>query len=107
MEKFKSGNVIKTPSGGIEIVTRVDSKLVHTIPLDFEAATVSHSAEDYVENCQCFCDEGNGGQYDPDCEDCKGTGSYKRERFGYNRSKLLARTVKEYILKSLTKNFGW
>jgi hypothetical protein len=105
MNKFRIGNVVKTVYDNIEIVVGEDGEGYRTIPINYENSSCYHKAKDYERSETCYCCEANDGEYDENCEDCKGTGGYMVKVKGFDKSKLLATTVKEYILKGLTKNF--
>jgi len=99
MEKFVTGNVIRTRSGSLQIVSDTRTDYINTIFFDSSNSSAGHRKEDYqMDNC-CYCGP------DPDCPDCKGTGEYKTTIYGYIHFTLVAHTVKDYILTGLTKNF--
>lgn len=102
---MRTGNVIKTPYNFIAIVTNVSDDYLNWVSFDSENCSGGGKMEDSFRNEACFCIEGNDGEYDEYCPDCKGKGSYDVKVLGYKRSKVLAPNVKSYILKSLTKNF--
>jgi len=106
MREFSTGNVIKNRRGTIEIVSNTNkTDYIETIFLDHSNASAGHRKEDYdIENTCHNCDNCNP---DPECELCKGTGTYKTTIYGYKHSVLIASTVKQYILNSLTKNFNF
>lgn len=106
MSKFNIGNVIKTANGHIEIVTSESGDYYNTISFDHENSSSGHRLKTYMRDEMCWdCDINDGGEADPDCKTCKGSGSYKKKIFGMDKATLLAPTVKEYIMKRLTKNF--
>lgn len=105
MYKFNTGNVIKTPYNDVVIVTNCNDDTVSWIPIDSSNCSGISKLKDHKRNEACFCIEGNDGEYDEDCENCKGKGSYDVDVPGYEKSKVLASNVKEYILKGLTKGF--
>lgn len=106
MKKFKTGNVIKTKYGHIEIVSDVTEVCTYTISFDSENVKSGHKNKTFSEKVMCWtCDINDGGEPDETCKDCKGTGSHMEIRYGMDEAKLLASNVKEYILKRLTKNF--
>jgi DnaJ-class molecular chaperone len=112
MKKFRTGNVVKLSSGSIVIITE-NSKTFKgedcVMWVSFDAANCSGitNIEPFMRGETCFCCEGNGGEYDEECEDCKGSGSYLIRHSGMEGAALLGSTVKAYILKSLTKNFNF
>lgn len=105
---MKTGNVILSPYGNMEIVVDIrmgakNREVVHTISFDYENSSGIHELNDYkrTEACDCFY----SGEPQYDCEICNGTGEVTKEIKGWSRSKILASNVKEYIKKSLLKNF--
>ncbi len=112
MEKFRTGNVVKLSSGSIVIITRnsktyKEEDCVEWVSFDSENCSGITNLNPFTRNETCFCIENNGGEYDEECEDCKGHGSYPEEHDGMRGAVVLASNVKSYILKSLTKNFNF
>jgi len=111
MSKFSTGNVVKLKSGFIIIVTdhdREDSKgnkCVWWVSFDSENCSGLTRIEPFMRSTVCFCNEHNEGEYNEECEDCKGTGSYLVRHDGMEGAIILGSSVKSYIIKSLTKNF--
>lgn len=111
--EFNTGNVVKLEGGSIVIVVGertvnyATKKSVITDWVSFDSENVSGATPNKteMEDKTCYCDEGNGGEYDEFCETCKGTGTYESERTGMDKAKFLASNVKSYIMKRLTKNF--
>ena len=114
---FRGGNVVKDPHGYIVIITgdrvsenfengKVKDRYYSTIPFDYTNSFGGFWEADFKRNQSCFCCETTeNGNYDDYCEDCHGTGSYKIDVLGASHAKLLGETVKDYIIKRLTKNF--
>lgn len=91
--KFMKGNVIRTPSGSIEIVIDVkDDGYTNTIPITSTNCEIGRRAKTYVEKEY---------SYDEDNE------PYKRTVYGMDKCELVAYTIKEWIIQSYTKNFGF
>lgn len=112
MSKFETGNVVKLSNGSIVIVvdkiTNTKGKLcISWISFDAEKCSGITNIEPYTTINTCFCHEHNEGEYDKDCLDCKGFGSYSKLNNGMVGSVILGSSVKEYIIKSLTKNFNF
>ena len=107
MKTFRIGNVVKLDSGSIVIITRVDDEITFWVSFSSSNCSKEIKNKTYMRSETCFCCEHNGGEYDSDCEDCKGTGGYKEEAKGMDSAEYLADNVKEYILNSLTKNFNF
>lgn len=116
---FRSGNVVLDPYGSIVIITdervsenhengKIKDRYYSCIFFDYANSRGGFWESDFKRNRPCFCCEGTeNGDYDEECEDCKGTGSYKVNIKGASHAKLLGETVKDYITKRLTKNFEW
>ena len=106
MEKFRTGNIIQDSHGHIEIFIRYltinNRKCFEWI--SFDSANVSGITEvsKHERNETCFCIENNGEEYELDCPDCKGKGSYMVTVPGEESYKRLAENAKDY-LKSLLK----
>lgn len=95
--KFATGNVIKTAYGSIEIVTDVrDDGYTTTIPIDYTNSSAGHQAKSYEVDEWCYCG---------DCEYCNEDKPSKRIVFGMDKATLVARTIKEWIIKSSTHKF--
>jgi len=112
MEKFRTGNVVKLKNGSIVIVTGNSKTFkgedcVEWISFDSENCSGITNVEPFTRSETCFCCEDNGGEYDEECEDCKGTGSYPERHDGMEGAVVLGSNVKKYIVKSLTKNFNF
>lgn len=100
MAKFRTGNVIKNSYGHIVIVTKVTDKNVHWISFDCDNCSGISSKEDEIKVITCDC-------YNDFCEKCNETGIYNQITPGFNNSILLGKTVKDYIINSLIKNFNF
>lgn len=100
-----TGNIVKLNDRYIVIITDVDDDYVSWVSFDMSNVSGGTKMKTYMRSTSCFCCENNEGEYDEDCEDCKGTGSYKEEVPGMDKARVLASNAKEYILKNLTKNF--
>jgi len=99
MRKFCPGNVIKTKGGSIEIVYKVnDDGYTSTIFIDSFNSSAGHRYKTYTEEQYCDCG---------DCDDCLSNKKYTITYWGMEDATLLADTVKEWILKSLVKNFDF
>ena len=111
MSKFSTGNVVKMKSGYIVIVTEVTDDTTRWI--SFGASNVSGTTQNksYTEDAMCWnCntnDDPDGNGPDCDCENCKGTGRFKKTIKGMNKAKFLADNVQDYIINKLTKNFDF
>jgi uncharacterized protein YodC (DUF2158 family) len=99
IDKFRTGNVIRTKGGSIEIVTSVKSDgYTTTIFYDHENSEAGHRYETYTEEEYCDCNM-------LDCEFCNEDKPYIRTIYGMEDAELVANTVKDWITKSLFKNF--
>ena len=107
MKTFLVGNVVKLKSGSIVIVSGVRDNLTSWISFDSTNCSGYTRNDTHMRGTACFCIENNGGEYDTECEDCKGSGSYLEEISGMDKAVLLEDNVKKYIIKSLTKNFNF
>jgi len=101
MSRFYPGNVIMTKDGSIEVVYDVrPDGYTSTIFIGHSNSQAGHREKTYQEEISCDC----GGS---DCEYCNGTKKNIVTYYGMEDAKLIARTIKEWITKSLTKNFGF
>jgi hypothetical protein len=100
MAKFRSGNVIRTKNGSIEIVCDTTDTLTNTVFLNYENASATHREKTYTQKEYCSCGE-------RDCDDCRHNTPRTVVYYGMEDATLVAHTVKEWILKSLTKNFDF
>jgi len=107
MPRFTTGNVVKLDTGSIVIVTSSDKESTKWI--DFSHSNCSGLTKEKTHQLkrQCFCFEDNNGDIDSECTNCKGTGEFEIEVSGMDKAERLGENVKEYIIKSLTKNFGF
>ncbi len=100
--RFRKGNVIRNYGGDIEIVIKVNSDgYTNTILIDSQNCEIGRRDETYEENDnERDCDT-------IDCEYCENNKPHKKKVYGMDSCKLLAYTVKEWIIKSMTKDFGF
>ena len=111
MSKLYVGNVIEVPSGGKWIVTDVNDygnrPTVSAVSFDSENCSAVQRLDDHIRVDTCHCGDYPEfeGQPQEDCERCHGRGSYNVNIKGWERSKVLGATVKDFILKGLKKNF--
>ncbi len=106
MSKFITGNVVKLKNGSIVIVAGINTdfnnkEVVRWISFDYANVSGSTNTKSYNKIRECFC--GN----DEDCENCKGSGKYTEVIEGFDDAVFLGSNVKDYIIKSLTKNFNF
>lgn len=105
--EFRTGNIFKL-YGNISIVVSVDDKTTRWISFNSSASSGVTRNKTYFENEMCWdCDINDGGDIDYECETCKGTGEYKKERLGMDKAEFLADNCKDYIMERLTKNFDF
>lgn len=109
MNKFKTGNVIRVrPDFELEIVTSVNSDTISTIFFNHSNSSATRKLKTYTKDELCWdCDINDGGTSDVECETCKGTGTYTKTIEGAENAEIIASTVKEFIMKALTKNFNF
>lgn len=99
--RFRKGNVIKNYNGDIEIVISVHSDgYTNTIPIDSQNCEIGRRDETYETDDERDCDT-------IDCEYCENNKTHKRKVYGMDSCVLLAYTVKDWIIKSMTKDFGF
>lgn len=106
---MKTGNVIKIGKS-IEVVIIVKDDGVITIPIDYSNTSIYHKNKSELENSQCWnCDyfDDTISRSSDECDNCKGTGYYEEERIGLDKAKILSDNIKDYIISSLSKNFGF
>jgi DnaJ-class molecular chaperone len=116
MDKFRTGNVVKLPDGGIVIIVgyrtvknsyREDYRVVDWIPFDFEHSSGATRELTYTnKNKMCYTCL-NDGSYPSECTHCNGTGRYDVIVEGMDKAEILSSTIKGYIIDRLTKNFDW
>ena len=112
MSKFNIGNVVEIRRGYIVIITKNSETYkkeacVEWVSFDSANCSGITNIEPFDRGETCFCCEDNEGKYDKECKDCKGTGSYMVRHDGMEGAVILGSNVKEYIIKSLTKNFNF
>lgn len=101
MNRFHVGNVIKVKEGDVCIVTKTDGDgIVIAIPVAYESCEIIMRDKTYQELEWCDC-----GEFD--CEYCNEDKPYYRTYYGAEDSEFIAPTVKDWIVKSLTKGFGF
>lgn len=109
--EFRTGNVFKlNDSICIVIVERaVDNrKLTEWISFDYtNCKGITPNITELVDEMCWECDTNDSEYEDFECENCKGTGYFKKERLGMDRAVFLAYTVKDYIVDRLLKNFDF
>lgn len=101
--KLTQGNVILTKAGNLEIVYNAIDERTDTISLEYSNMSFHHRVEDYEINEKCDCgyrdDSSEIMIYDEECKKCQGQGHYKITIYGSNSAKVIANTVKEFIIK--------
>ena len=98
-QRFRIGNVIKTKNGSIEIVVSVNSDgYTNTIFINSENSSAGHRYKTYSEEEWCDCG---------DCDNCRSNKPYISTIYGMEDAVLIANTVRDWITKSLTINFGF
>ena len=103
---MRTGNVIRLKGGSIVIVSNVRSDTTQWVSFNSENCSGITNNKTTIENEMCWnCDTNDSDTPDTECEFCKGTGYYEKERDGIDKATFLADNVKSYILKALTKNF--
>ncbi len=108
---MRTGNVIRDPSGGMWIVVEVhdygDPSCVEAVSFDSENCSAMQRLDDHEKEITCHCGDFPelDGQPQADCEDCHGTGSYVVKVKGWKRSKILAPTVKDFLLRGIKRQF--
>ena len=104
---MRTGNVIRCPSGSLWIVTDVHEMTVKAIAFDAESVSAVQHLDDYTREDICGCGDHLEfvGEPRSDCERCQGAGRYTRLIKGWGESEVLARSVKEFIMKRAAKVF--
>jgi hypothetical protein len=105
---FRDGNVIKAPGGDLWIVIDVNDDVISAVSFDCENCSATQKLDDHERNETCHCGDCPEYQGEPqeDCEDCHGTGRYTKKIKGWRHSKIVASTVKEFIMKGVKRQFG-
>lgn len=114
MKQFGIGNVIKSPDGGMWIVTKCDERIVQAVSFDTENCSAVQQLDDHTRNETChdcmeecgYAEENDEDYTNPDCETCHGTFRYERKIKGWKHSKVLATTVRNFILSGVKKTWG-
>jgi len=106
MNRFRTGNVVKLQDNKVVIVTEVLSDHIIAIPINFTNSSIhlNHKITEHSFICGCTYGDDDGNP-DSECEICHGSGERNVINKGTVGSKILADTVKEYIIENLTKNF--
>lgn len=108
MSNFKIGNIVKKENGSIIIITKVKSETTDWIAFDSNNVSGTTNNKTYTKEDLCWtCDVNDGGKSDSCCETCNGTGTYLKTFNGLDKAVLIGNNVKEYILKSVLKNFDF
>jgi hypothetical protein len=112
MRKFRTGNVYKLYTGSLVIISNVriieNKEYIDYIFFDYSNSSGGSYIETKEEKSMCWeCDTNNSEYPNYECENCKGTGYYMRERIGMDKAIYLADNVKEYIMKRLLVNFDF
>ena len=113
--EFKPGNVVKLKDGYIVIIVKhrtvttfnSDSSYKVVDWVSFSHSGTSGSTGVDTSKKKEVCGECNSHyeQRDPECDNCKGDGTYMAIRHGMDEAVLLSGSVKDYILEKLTVNF--
>lgn len=93
---MKIGNVIKDPEGSLWIVNGVFHDIIMAVSFDSQNVSACAMREDHTQSRACYCD-------DRECQSCHGTGSYLVNVKGWDRSEVLAASVKDFILNGVKK----
>jgi hypothetical protein len=97
MNRFSIGNVVKTKYGSIGIVTKIaNDGYVSMVSYDHTNVSSGYRDKTYTEEVWCDCG---------DCENCRQNKPYIRTVYGMEDSVLIANTVKDWIINSVTSNF--
>ena len=97
---MRIGNVIQSPCGGIWIVTDVHDDVVCAVSFDSENCSAGQRLDDHerMETCGDCYDYPN-----EECETCHGQRDYKKPIVGWKHAKVLAPTVRDYIMQGVRK----
>jgi hypothetical protein len=97
--RFVTGNVIRTAYNSIEIVVSVGKDgYTNTIPIDCENCNIGHRYKTYDEEYFCECGS---------CDSCDNNEPITKTIYGMDKAVLLSPTIKDWIMKNLTNNFGF
>lgn len=113
MRKFDTGNIVKIDNSIVIIykyrtidITNENYEVVDWISFNHSNVRGSTRLEPYISNEMCWeCETNNSELNDYECKCCKGTGYYKKENPGMSEAVILSNCAKDYIIKTLTKNF--
>jgi len=114
MEKFNTGNVVKLASGSLVIITgyrnitrtNLSYKVCDYVFVNFSNMSGCSRIDTITSKESCSCSMVNGTPID-DCEDCDGKGKFIETREGMDKAKLVASTVKDWIVDTLTSKFNF
>jgi len=99
MIKFRTGNVIKTARGNIKVVISVkDDGYTETIYVNAENTRAGHKYKTYTEDAGCICGFMS-------CPVCMGKEKNIITHYGMEDATLVARTIKDWITKTLLGKF--
>lgn len=111
--KYSTGNVVKTKYGNIIIITKVGTGRVNPDDdyynwISFDSSNCSGGTYYTTTGKTVCCDDVCGNRCeDEDCSYCGGTGTYAKTEYGLDQATLLGDNVKDYIIKSISKNFNF
>ncbi len=109
---FQIGNVIRAPEGeggDLWIVTEVTDRTIEAVSFDSPNCAGAWRLDDHDREVTCSCgdDEYHQGAPDEECRYCHGVGHYTVHVKGWSRAKILATTVKAFILNGVKRQFGF
>ena len=110
MKKFKTGNIVKLPTGDTIII--VGYRTINTTNESYDVCDwVSYTAsnvagctrtETHSNESMCWeCDINDGGRPDESCECCEGTGYYTETIEGMDRATYLGDNARDYVIGKL------
>jgi len=111
MREYRNGNVYKLHDSMFIITgerTINGKKITDWVSFEHEAMSGCTPNETELVSEMCWeCDTNDSEYPDYECENCKGTGYYKKERLGMDRATYLASSVKKYIIDKMLGNFDF
>lgn len=109
--KFRAGNIFKLHNSMCVVIgerTVNGRKVTDWVSFEYEGTSGCTPNKTELVDEMCWeCDTNDSEYADYECENCKGTGSYKKERDGMDRAIFLAPNAKKYIIDKMLGNFDF
>lgn len=103
--KFLKGNIVKSPTGSLWIVSDISEKYMSAISFNSTNCSLGCSKETKRQSKSCGCTY-ETGEADPECNNCNGTGEDFLVYPGYDEFEFVASTVKDFIVNRALSIFN-